>query len=1012
VLSVVVAKQGNMSKGATKGSAPGPGKKRLPRIYFAAPAYRVTGEPAKEGYVGSYFTTQDLKQFVQNFNAKKHSYYSATDRDKLTKPRVFELGYLHPDLEGKKDRIGEQRDLLVDDRLRLVTICRLNPLTEGGKLITEMLMNDPNAKVGVSLDYETEKIEHSDDPDFVKYRKYLKGISIVPQPAYKFGYIQHWAATERELLRKLFAPGTAIMGGSEDDDLAADTAADAKGMVSSASKANGVKAARPIFVGKNLRARVLKATGQLPLANVMQASATSKANPESAWIDAESADEGEEKKEAEEEEDQEDENEKFGEEDDEEEEEGEPDEIEGDVRKALAGGALPEPADDDDDEDAMEVDDSTVFVKNAESTSRSATPQNAGKKPPLSSPASKARQSSAPPVSSPPSPLERKKQPPPAMADQEKAGGKDIKKYPTPTRAETAKGSVKRPAASPVNRASAGAAAAKTQRSAEGKNVSPATSRPGEGALKKKPALQQQQPAKRRREEPEEDAMDLDEEPTHVKTKRSQAKPEPEDDEIEREEQEEEQDLEDVDEGEQEAEERPAKPVVARRRRPKQEEEMLVDEEEEEEAPADEDEEDVNEDPYAIDREDVQQMLDDKNAAEEELQEMLDIDTEEKKQAFFNQALREKAQLFMQKNKMAGDAVEIMLEKVGAPEDTRDTLRDIQARMMAGRDVSKYERQEYAQAMAAAAGRVGSAEAAHPALVEKKLRATERQKQAAVDGLRSTAPLTGGTGLVRKKAAAAKAGVGGFALSLDGGRTHSAPMSWASSAFDQTFSSHDPIRRTAPIDPFGQSFGGGGGGAAQRQTAPRSHEAPVPMHIPTPRLTGGRGGGEFSSGGIKKATPKPEPSERERAIAWHAQRFDPARGRRLNADDVFGAALASDAQYAKYNQPLAQGRGWFEEMGFSHMGEKLKDLTKRYEAKPWWQEVVERVVYPTEEVGKNPTYHEVYKMGFSTTNEGDPQSYTGAVPRLIHSSEPLIIGEEGDVDAMRDSAAFRMVKAF
>jgi hypothetical protein len=1012
-----------MSKKESKG---GGGKERLPRLYFAAPAYRVTGEPAKPGYVGSYFTTADLKQFVQNFNAKKHSYYGASEREKLARPRIFEVGYLHPDLEGKKDRIGEQRDLFVDDKSRLITICRLNPLTEGGKKVTEMLMNDPTAKVGVSLDYETQKIERSDDPDWVKYHKYLTGISIVPQPAYKYGYVMHWATSERELLKKLFAQGTPMMGGSEDaaDDSAANSAAEAKGAISATSSAKiaASKAARPVFIGKNLRARVVKAIGAAPLANVMKASSTAKADPTSPGVDAEGVD-------VEEEDDEEDENEKFGDEDEEEEEEevdamdldgaeeggeepiprGRPAAstpaskqplLQQSKTKKSSGAALPEP-EEEEEEDGMDlVDSAAVFDKKAQST-KTTKPAAIQEKNPA--PSSGKRQSSSLPVSSPTSGDPKKAQ---EMADEQQERGvlDKIKKYPAPERASTAQDSQKRKAGAPIRRQATGAAAPKTLRQGEDKRASPGTSRPGSGAgagLKKKlaPAV----PTKTMKRQRDEDAMDLDEEVD------DKARPEPEEEDEEVEEEELEGDV-----GEEEIEEeevRSKKPLRRGQGKAKRtaeamdldgEEEAAGDEQEEEDA-----EGEADEDPYAIDHEDVKQMLDDKDAAEEELQEMLELDTADKQQAFYNQALREKAQQFIQKNKLAGDAVEILLEKVGAPKDERSALRDIQARMMAGREVSKLERKEFAEAMAAAAGRFGSADAAHPALVEKKLGASERQKKAAAaESLRSTAPLTGGGGLVRKKAAASKAGFGAWSISVDGGKTQSQPMSWASSAFEQTFASHDPIRRSAPVDPFSASVSRAG---RQASSAP---DVPLPMHVPSPRLTGGRGGAD-GGGGRRVPAPKKEFSERERAIAWAAQRFDMSHGRKLNADETFLSALSrDDPRYDSYKQPVKESRGWLDEFGFMQMSEKLAEITKRNNVVPFWQQVAERVVYPTQRIGTNPTEHEVYKHGHSGLHEGDPSTYDGFVPRTVHSNEPLIIGVEGDTDAMRPSAASRGITAY
>jgi hypothetical protein len=1017
-------------------SKKGGGKERLPRIYFAAPAYRVTGEPAKPGYVGSYFTTADLKQFVQNFNAKKHSYYGANEREKLARPRIFEVGYLHPDLEGKKDRIGEQRDLFVDDKSRLITICRLNPLSEGGKKVTEMLMNDPTAKVGVSLDYETQKIERSDDPEWVKYHKYLTGISIVPQPAYKYGYVMQWATSERDLLKKLFAQGTPMMGGSEDaaDDSAANSAAEAKGAISATSsvKIAASKAARPVFIGKNLRARVVKATGSPPLANVMKASSTAKPDPTSPGVDAEGL---EEKDEGEEEDDDEDENEKFGDEDDEEEEEEEEEKADGEAddamnldeeeavprarlpptsaiakttrketadksKKAASGAALPEP--EEEEEDGMDLDDSAaVFDKKAQST-KTAKPRNIQEKNPATS--SGKRQSSLP-VSSPTSDdKEKSKQQQEEMADEQQERGvlDKIKKYPVPERAATSKDSQKRKAGAPIRRQATGAAAPKTLRQGEDKRASPGTSRPGAASKKKVAAV----PTKTMKRQREEDAMDLDEEAD------GKARPEPEEDE---EEEQEEEELEgDVGEEEDVRSKKTMRRVQGKSKRDEEAMDLDGEEEEEEEAHEEaaegEEEQDAegeaDEDPYAIDHDDVKQILDDKDAAEEELQDMLELDTPDKQQAFYNLALREKAQQFIQKNKLAGDAVEILLEKVGAPKDERSTLRDIQARMMSGRDVSKLERKEFAEAMAAAAGRFGSADAAHPALVEKKLGASDRQKKAAAaESLRSTAPLTGGGGLVRKKAAASKAGVGAWSISVDGGKTQSQPMSWASSAFEQTFASHDPIRRSAPVDPFSASVSRSG----RQSSAP---DVPLPMHVPSPRLTGGRGGAD-GGGGKRVPAPKKEPTERERSIAWAAQRFDMSHGRKMNADETFIAAISrDDPRYASYKQPVKESRGWMDEFGFTQMSEKLAEITKRNNVVPFWQQVAERIVYPTQRVGTNPTEHEVYKHGYSGLHEGDPASYTGFVPRTVHSGEPLVIGEEGDTDSMRVSAAGRGITAY
>lgn len=230
-------------------------------MFVAGPAIVCTSEALDENYDGLFFRVSDMKGVVQNFNYFRQRYKKKPPRPQPNedgvmriprRPHILDLGWQHPAEESFQNRVGENRDLYVDDQKRLMLIARVNGSTVEGRKIIERLEKTnvvPNGRsdIGISVETKTKVMPNSGAGKKGRVvGKYLTGVSLVERPAHHSTgtYVTHWASTEEDLFKKLF--GTPPVGGDDADD-----AMDIDGISSDAPRSN-----RPLFVGKTLRKRV------------------------------------------------------------------------------------------------------------------------------------------------------------------------------------------------------------------------------------------------------------------------------------------------------------------------------------------------------------------------------------------------------------------------------------------------------------------------------------------------------------------------------------------------------------------------------------------------------------------------------------------------------------------------------------------------------------------------------------------------------------------------------------
>lgn len=250
-------------------------------LFVAGPALVCASEALDENYDGNLFRLSDMKSAVQNFNHFRQCYKKNPPRPRRNadgkmliprRPHIFDLGWQHPAENSLQDRVGENRDIYVDEKKRLMLIGRINGSTIVGRELIETLERskpEPNKHSGIGISVETtaKHVSNNNKESGKKRRviaKYLTGISLVKRPAHHSTgtYVTNWANTEEELLEQLFGKQV----GEEKDNEAMDI--DDDGISANAPVSN-----RPIFVGKRLRQRIENTLGKPLLPNVMETQA-------------------------------------------------------------------------------------------------------------------------------------------------------------------------------------------------------------------------------------------------------------------------------------------------------------------------------------------------------------------------------------------------------------------------------------------------------------------------------------------------------------------------------------------------------------------------------------------------------------------------------------------------------------------------------------------------------------------------------------------------------------------
>ena len=384
---------------------------------------------------------------------------------------------------------------------------------------------------------------------------------------------------------------------------------------------------------------------------------------------------------------------------------------------------------------------------------------------------------------------------------------------------------------------------------------------------------------------------------------------------------------------------------------------------------------------YDYDDDDVKQQLDDSHEALAQLTSLLGISNDPAAMgAYLEELKRVKTAEVLEKQKAAVSALELLLEKGQANDDEiRGEVSSFIQDAIGGKELSQERSRDFVKVISAAAMSLGKnpilLEADHQremrnASVQRTKGATPHPKQQQQQ-YQDTGKPTGALTLVHGKAAA---GTGVFdlgqALSLRGGK--------ANGLFEQSFNSMGVIKRG------GNEYGGYAdvdrynhvpSNRQQQQQQPTLKNAEL---FKVPRKVNYNAHSRVSASQYDDAMDiDGRGGNNEENLLIQQQRIDSLKNEQLSYQNV-GRIPAKNFAFPKNSKGNA-----YQVDGFGF--EKILD---NLENDSFMHTVVENIIYPSLKTATNPNFRE--KLNRESHLYSDPSNYTGYVPRIIGSDEPLM----------------------